>query len=504
MKREKKRIALLYRGPQREGRDDFSSFVPMGLFNVLKSLLAAGYRVHLHNLSGTPRAALRDSLAAMRADAFLVSAFFGCHHEASLLAETAKKISPQMPVILGGPLSVLGVAILAQMPAIDFVIRGEGEESTVDLLDFLFAGGANPAAIPGVVFRTAAGPRQNPARLLADINRYFFLPSELLPHCAGVAPENFSVLISSRGCPFHCAFCSSTVLWQNRVRHHRVDLLVKYLRDLRKTFGALYFSLRDENFLVNRGHVEEFAGALNRAGLYYLWNAQGSPHLIDDCLAATLAEAGCDQIQMGIETITPRLLALLNKKGDPGRTIEAINVLRRHLIRPFGYFIYGMGESEAEGKESLAFIKKAGLLDAVASPLVLYPGTSLAEGTPPQRFFAAGELLLHSPDSRKKWQKKYEQAVALLHSRGGFTREELFREKKANPITSVARHFYHLDRGELPRAEKTLLAMTEASPNNPWAFELLARFYAETDAADKARAMTMALRRVLSSPEPRS
>ncbi len=496
MTRATKRIALLYRGPQREGKDDFSSFVPIGLFNVLKSLLAAGFQARLHNLSATPRAALADSLAETRADAVLISAFFGCHHEAFLLAETAKKVGPKTPVILGGPLSVLGAELLARIPALDFVIRGEGEESAVRLLDALFGGAQNFPAIPGLVFRAPGGCRENPARLLADLDSFFFLPSELLPHCRGVAPENFAVLISSRGCPFHCAFCSSTVLWQNKVRHHGVELLLRYLADLRKTTGSLYFSLRDENFLVKRDHVQAFAKALNDSGLHYLWNAQGSPQLIDASLAATLSGAGCDQIQMGIETVSPRLLALLNKKGAPERTLEAIRTLRHQRIRPFGYFIYGMGESEEEGNDSLRFLRNSGLLDAVASPLVLYPGTRLAQEIAPQRFFAAGELLLHSPESRKKWRRRYEEALADLQARGGFSAKELAARKDEPLVATVARHFHYLERGESVRAERLLLELTARQPDNPWGFALLRRFYEGRGETKKARAMAKSLRRL--------
>jgi len=497
MKREKKRIALLYRGPQQEGRDDFSAFVPMGLFNVLKSLRDSGYAASLHNFSGTPRQRLPKAIREINADAILISAFFGCHHEAFLLARTAKGLATNAPVILGGPLSVLGPPILARFPEIDFLLRGEGEESSVALLDALFSGSQEFRNVPGVIFRSSSGYSAMPPRLLDDIDRYFFLPSEVMPHCHGVSHDNLAVLISSRGCPFHCAFCSSTVLWQNRVRHHSAELLLRYLKDLRVATRALYFSLRDENFLVNRRHVEEFTTALSRSGLNYLWNAQGSPHLLDDTTARMLADAGCDQIQMGIETVSPRLLALLNKKGDRDKTEEGIRTLRRRLIRPFGYFIYGMEETEDEGRETLRFIQKTGLLDAVASPLVMYPGTKLAAGVAPQIFFAKGEVLFYSPESAKKWKKQYETALTDLHRRGGFSREELFRKKEANLVTLIARHFYHLAHGEEGKAEKILLTMTQQNPENPWGFELLTRFYETTGENAKSLTMAKALTRLL-------
>jgi len=487
--REKIRVALLYRGPQHQGKDDFSSFVPMGLFNVLKSLRLAGYAASLHNLSRTPGAGLAKSLAGFEADAFLISAFFGCHHEAYTLARLAKKVSPRAPVVLGGPLSVLGPEILGRVAEIDYVIRGEGEEAGVALLDALYRGKGRPEAIPGVVCRGPSGIIATPPRLLGGIDRFFFLPSEVMPHCRGVRPENLAVLISSRGCPFHCAFCSSTVLWQNRVRHHAVPLLISYLKDLRKSTGAIYFSLRDENFLAGRTHVEEFTAALQESRLHYLWNAQASPRFIDETLARRLAAAGCDQVQMGIEAVSPRLRAFLGKHDKAENIPEAIRLLRRQAIRPFGYFIYGMGESESEGKESLDFIHRAGLLDAVASPLALYPGTGLAEGVNPARFFDKGEILLHSPDSAGKWRNRYRRALAGLHEQGGFSREELTAGPGQTTVRAVARYFRALAENDQAGAERILTTLAGEEPDNPWSFNLLAGFYEERGKAKKAAAM---------------
>ncbi|MDH5299008.1 MAG: B12-binding domain-containing radical SAM protein, partial [Desulfobulbaceae bacterium] len=424
MGRETRRIALLYRGPQQESRDEFTGFVPVGLFHVLKSLLQAGYCATLHNLSELPAKRLKEAIGDTCADAVLISAFYGAHHQALLLARTVKQVLPKAPVVLGGPVAVLGESLLRRTKEIDFIIRGEGEEATVRLLDALFGGDGQLAAIGGLIHRHGHTVRSVPPELLADLDRFAFLPSEVLPHCHQVRPENLAVLISSRGCPYRCAFCSSSVLWQNRVRHHQVGLLIDYLKDLRRTTGALYFSMRDENFLVDRCHVQAFCQALEQSGLHYLWNAQGSPHLIDDEMAGILAGAGCDQVQMGIETVSPRLQQLLAKRSDAGRVREACATLRRQAIRPFGYFIYGMGETDAEARDNCTFIKGGELLDAVVSPLVLYPGTSLAQGVAEERFFGRGEVLYFDPASRTRLQPVYEAALRSLLNRAAFRRKE--------------------------------------------------------------------------------
>ncbi|MFH1019683.1 MAG: hypothetical protein V1782_03585, partial [Pseudomonadota bacterium] len=195
------------------------------------------------------------------------------------------------------------------------------------------------------------------------------------------------------------------------------------------------------------------------------------------------------QIQMGIEAIPPRLVGMLNKQGSPARTAKAISTLRRQAIRPFGYFIYGMDETEAEGTETLNFIRHSGLLDAVASPLALYPGTGLAQELEPQRFFAKGEILFYSPASARKWKKKYQQALAELHDREGFRREEVAPGTPPNLVRTIARHFQLLEQGDHLGAEQILLNLTREQPENPWGFDLLSRLYEGLGKKKKAAGM---------------
>ncbi len=489
MDRDRFHIALIYRGPQHEGRDEFSSFVPVGLFYILKSLLAAGFDASLHNLSGLPRRRLGKVVRAIGADAVLLSAFFGCHRQAFAIADLVKKYQPQCPVVLGGPLAVLAEEVLRRVSAVDFVIRGEGEVAVVRLLDALLAGRGRPEEIAGVYRRAGGRIVGRSPEFLDDIDRFFFVPSELIPHCHGVRPENFAVLISSRGCPFRCSFCSSAVLWQNRLRYHNPDLLIRYLRDLRQATGALYFSLRDENFLARRRHVLAFTRKLRRSGLYYLWNSQGSAGFLDDELAAEMAAAGCDQVQMGIETVSPRLQQILGKKNEPDRIRSVVAMLRRHAIRPFGYFIYGMGENGEELRENLEFIHGSGLLDAVASPLVYYPGTALAGNLSAGCFFGRKELLFYDPASARRHRQAYEKTLARLAATADFRLKELSRGGSSGMVANLARHFYYLRRGKWREAEKILLSCQRHQPENPWPPKMLAGLYAELGRQQQAAAM---------------
>ncbi len=472
MRRSRYHIALLYRGPQGEGRDGFSSFVPVGLFFLLHSLRCSGFRARLYNLSATPPHRLAGRIRAIPADAVLISAFYGAHHQAFALARLAKRHHPRAPVVLGGPLSVLAGAILRRERAVDFVLQGEGEESAVALLDALLRNEGEVAAVSGLYRRHGSGVAGRPPVPVADIDRHFFLPSEVLPHCRHVRPENLAVLISSRGCPFRCAFCSSQVLWPGRVRRHRPELLVRYLRDLHQSTGAIYCSIRDENFLASRRHVRAFCRLLRHARLPFLWNCQGSVRFVDDSLAGELAAAGCDQVQMGIETVSPRLQGLLAKQIDAGRVARAAAVLRRHAIRPFGYFIYGMGESREEAAENLAFARAGHLLDVVAAPLVFYPGTALAARIGEERFFAPGEVQLYDPAAARRLRRRWRSVERYVAERAGFSRNELFGPGRPTLVRFLARAAFLARRGERAAAAAELASSRRRWPGNPWPGEV--------------------------------
>ncbi|MBU0485694.1 MAG: radical SAM protein [Proteobacteria bacterium] len=485
VRRHSKKIALLYRGPQGVGRDEFTSFVPAGFFNILKSLRDAGYRARLYNLSAMPSKYLKKALAEIEANAFFLSAFYGNHLEAAALAALLKKISPQTAVVLGGPFTVLGGEILKRFQSIDFVVQGEGEEAGVAILDALFSDG-NFSDIAGLCRRSGTGIECQPARLLEDIDRFFYLPSEILPYCEEVAPDNLAVLISSRGCPYRCAFCSSTALWKNKLRHHSVSLLIDYLKDLRKTTGAVYFSLRDENFLAARHQVRDFTRRLSEENLFYLFNVQGSAGLVDEECAAWLASAGCDQLQMGVETVSPRLQQLLHKEQRPAKIRQSIDLLRRQLIRPFGYFIYGMGETPEEAAENSSFLQASGLLDAVAAPLVHYPGTALSSSVPVDSFFSKREILYFDEASSQKYRALYRKSIRLLGQNGGFRDHELGNAALTHLPATLARFADFLTNGQEGEAEKLLLDLTTRQPRNPWPVILLGDLYEERGELRKA------------------
>ncbi len=470
MKSQVDKCLLVYRGPQKESKDYFTDFVPIGLFNILYSLLKEGFDATLINLSNYKPQDVTYFFKNNYYNIIFISTFFGNHYESFKIAKLAKKYAPKSITILGGPFSILGKEILKNIPEIDFVIKGEGEEASIKLLKAI-KGKERFEHISNLVYRAGDKFIENSVKFLENIDNYFFLPSQIVPYCVNIQRENFSILITSRGCPFKCSFCSSPKIWQRKIRMHSINLLIDYIKDLRKTFGSLYFSIRDDNFLANPKRVINFAESLSKEKLYFLWNTQGSAKYVSDELAFYLSKAGCDQIQMGIESGSEKLLHFLNKQIHFKDVLKAIKTLRNYLIRPFGYFICGMKENLEDTKKTLNFIRKSGLIDAVLSPLVIYPGTALSKGYPLNDFFKDREIIYYDKKSYDKYKELYLLLFEEIYHKG-FSEEEIERNNVYNFKNNIVKYYHYRSKNQ----EKALIYLKEIikkEPENPWPYLLL-------------------------------
>jgi len=474
MKKQVDKCLLLYRGPQKESKEYFTDFVPIGLFNILNSLLKEGFDATLINLSHYKTEDIIHFFKNYQYNVVFISTFFGNHYESFKIAKLAKKYAPKSITILGGPFSILGKEILKNIPEIDFVIKGEGEEASIKLLKAI-KGKGTFENINNLVYRVGDKFIENPVKLIENIDDYFFLPSQIIPYCVNIKPENFSILISSRGCPYQCIFCSSPTIWQRKIRTHSINLLIDYIKDLRKTFGSLYFSIRDDNFLANPKRVINFSESLTKENLFFLWNTQGSAKYVTKELAFYLSNAGCDQIQMGIESGSEKLLHFLNKHIDLKDVLKAIKALRNNLIRPFGYFICGMKESIEDTQKTLNFIRKSGLIDAVLSPLVIYPGTALSKNYPINEFFKNREIIYYDRKSYDKYKELYLLLFEEIYHKG-FSEEEIKKNNAYYFKNNIVKYYHYRTKNE-DKALRYLKGIIEKEPNNPWPYLLFGEHF---------------------------
>lgn len=411
-------VFLFYRGPQRECKNEFSNLVPVGLFNILYYLKKNGINAKLYNLSHFSEKKLYGFLNNLKPEISFISSFYGNHWEAIKLSELIKKNYPNSVTIIGGPISVIGEDILRKFRNIDYIIYGEGETASLKLVKFLHEKITNIKEIENLIYWENDKIKKNPPSFYNNIDEFFYIPSQIKNNVNFVQDENFQVLITSRGCPFSCSFCSSPVLWGRKVRFHSIENIIRYVKDLIENLGLNYFSIRDDNFLANKKRVVEFSKEIIKRDWDINFNLQGSASFVDETTIKFLSRAGCDQIQIGIESLSPRILDFFNKKIDIKKLEDQIKLIRKYKIIPFGYFIAGLNECDEDIEPTINFIKSSGLMAGVLSPLVIYPGTELAKKANITDFFIKGkEIIFYSKKSFLKYKRRFDEAFKIAMSR---------------------------------------------------------------------------------------
>jgi radical SAM superfamily enzyme YgiQ (UPF0313 family) len=215
-----------------------------------------------------------------------------------------------------------------------------------------------------------------PARHLVDPSRYRSILARRQP---------ITTVITSRGCPFKCYFCSNLESGQ-RVRMRSAENVVAELAEVVARFGVRDFLFFDELFTVNRARVLRICDEIRHAGLRIRWHCRSRADVIDAEMARAMKAAGCRLVQLGIETGSPRLQRYINKNLDLDRSRQVVELLSRAGLQVYADFIVGLPtETPEETRATIEFAKRLPLDYAVFSMYVpfydsIFYERGLAEG----------------------------------------------------------------------------------------------------------------------------
>ena len=287
--------------------------------------------------------------------------------------------NPSLPTIIGGHHATFMYKEVIRETGVHYVCRGEGEEVFVQLLSSLEKGNPEPA-VEGIVFqKDGVFFNDNEIAILDDLNKIPRISREL------VAPEfSFSPkLVSSRGCPFQCSFCSISAFYGGKYRQRSVDDAFSELLEF-ISWGYDQFWFHDDNLTVDKAWLTDFCNRILEHKLKIHWNAMSRVSIIakEPELIALMARSGCSLLSIGLESGIPEVIESLNEKIDLGDIAKAIKVMDRIGITHNWYMILGSGDKyDTPGylKQSLDFFCKHRLGYVVISILTPFPGTKVFE-----------------------------------------------------------------------------------------------------------------------------
>jgi len=301
---------------------------PLGLLSIAGALEAHKHRVAIvdGNIEELWMGLVRGK--AKVADVVGVTVNSLGYRQAVGVIEMLKSVRPDVPVIVGGPHASALPVETWEGTGCDCVVEGEGEAAMVEML------GGKPLPV-GVVGR---GPRLEmdrlpmPAYYLVDHRRY-------RPHAPHGRRRPFMPLVTSRGCPYRCAFCSKSVFGSS-YRFQSPARTLEELRFLKQMYRIREVAFYDDTFTLNRNRVMELCELLERSGLDIEWSCETRVDLVDPELLGAMRAGGGRSIAYGIESVNWDTLKHINKETAVDQAIQAVRRTKQAGIDVVGYFMF--------------------------------------------------------------------------------------------------------------------------------------------------------------------
>jgi radical SAM superfamily enzyme YgiQ (UPF0313 family) len=307
------------------------------------------------------------------ADLICISSITSTAPRAYQIAERFIKLG--IPVVIGGPHSTF----LPEESLLyaDYVVRGEGEETIVELVEHLESG--KPLnSIKGLSYKTGDNCAvHNP-------------PRELLENLDDAPIPDFSIvyrwekarvvpIATSRGCPFDCKFCSVIHMFGRKYRFKSIDRIIAEIKASAPKKGHVFFI--DDNFAANKKRTKALLKALIDNNIKIEWSAQVRTDVAKDPeLLELMKKSGCFSVYIGFESINPKTLSLYNK-GQGLEDIEnSILLLKKHNINIHGMFVLGSDMDDIQTiRNTEKFAKRIDIDSIQFLMLTPLPGTPVFE-----------------------------------------------------------------------------------------------------------------------------
>jgi len=298
-------------------------------------------------------------------------------------AEAIKRRLPNVFVILGGVHATFMPRETLKNDFVDAVCLGEGEQTIVEVAERVEAA-KSLEGVKGLVVREGGRIIDNGVREpIEDLDSLPFPAYDLMPlekyTVLGRRLQHFP-MITSRGCPFACRYCSSSLFMGRAFRARSAKNVVDEIEWLVNDFKAKHIAFSDDTFTLSRKRVFEICDEIKRRGVEVEWSCSSRVDTITEELLRKMKDAGCSAIYYGVESASSEVLKYYRKRVDLDKVKKAIKLTKKVGIATICSFIIG---APYEKKEDMkATLKLALKLDpdyAQFSILTPYPGTEIYE-----------------------------------------------------------------------------------------------------------------------------
>lgn len=319
------------------------------------------------------------------------------HHIFSLV----KRVNPDCVLVAGGAHTTVCPEEVLEDANCDFIILGEGEESLRDLVQVLISSG-DFSLIDGLGWKSDGkiliSPKMKvitdldsipyPAYHLMDLESYFGLDSS-----HGTRHRfRFSPIITSRGCPAKCSFCSAHKVWGDRHRMRSVENVIGEMKLLKNIYKIEELMFEDDNVTANPKFAKELFRRMIEEGFNFIWDTPNGVGVwsMDEEMIDLMKQSGCVKLNFPVESGSQRVLDhIIRKPLKLDKVRHLIKYCKKIGLDSGMFLVVGMpGESIDEMWQSISFAVSCGCYNPHISVATPYPGTKLFQECVNKKLFA--------------------------------------------------------------------------------------------------------------------
>ncbi len=350
---------------------------PLALCYLGSSLEAAGYRVKAHDLFRIPYEQI-DAKKLADCDVIGFSILTWNRIASFKLIQDVKRINPNIKIIAGGVhCQTLYGQILKNYP-IDLVAIGEADTTIVEMIKIL-EGRLDKKDVKGIAYLEDEKVIFVPKKLLTrqELDDLPFPKYEYF-----VNDKSKTVyMMTSRGCGFHCTFCSTTVYWGNLWRSHSVERTINEIEHVLAKFPHIkHIFFHDDQFCLDNNRVIELCKEIVKRDLKFSWNCSARVFPISDEMLGWMKKAGCIWITYGVESGSQSQILSMNKLITIDQIKDTFARTRKAGIKPEMFLFVGIpGETMQTVNETADLLDHLGISLPEVGILEIYPNTKVYE-----------------------------------------------------------------------------------------------------------------------------
>lgn len=370
-----------------------------GIESYVYDMTIDGYEHHIileDNILmyGDPIENIENKINEIQPDFIGVSCMFNSRIDITIqICRKIKEINKNIIVAIGGLPPTMQPHIFLQSNAVDYIILNDGEVRIYKLINNINSGKTPHDDLDGIIYINNDGKEINiPSKVLnayfstlpyadrslVDMEKCFKICRPYAPYTDG---RRTAHIVASKGCPFKCVFCTAVNFVGHKVHFRQIDLLLAEFDELKSKYNVEEIQFMDDNLTINK----EFITSLltNLKGYNFKWCTPNGLYFnsLDDKLLELMAESGCYQITLAVESASQRVLSDIIKKKVALDKVKGI-VDKAHSLglRVHGLFIAGLpGETKEELEATLRFPFDNNFDSCSFSAATAFPGTRLMD-----------------------------------------------------------------------------------------------------------------------------